>query len=130
MFCRQTVIFEHKNNGLLLGEALCQKPFKKPVYLPEHKIESNEVELIAKFLEQQGMVIERVSLIEKKENGLTLTAAKEIYNRNKRRYRNFLFKLNQPRKKIGTAMFNAFLLDCERQQRKTYVAPYASYGEK
>jgi len=129
-FADKLFIFEYKDNGLLLGEALCQKPSEKPVYLPEHKIESNEVELITKFLEQQGMVIERVSLIEKKNNGLTLAAAKEIYNRNKRRYRNFLFKLNQPQEKIGTAMFNAFLLDCERQQRRTCVAPYASYGEK
>jgi hypothetical protein len=129
-FADKLFIFEHKDNGLLLGEALCQKPFKKPVYLPEHKIELNEVELITKFLEQQGMVIERVSLIEKKESGLTLAAAKEIYNRNKKRYRNFLLKLNQPQEKIGTAMFNAFLLDCERHQRRTHVAPYASYGEK
>lgn len=88
------------------------------------------MELIAKFLEQQGMVIERVSLIDKKNNGLTLVAAKEIYNCNKRRYRNFLLKLNQPREKIGTVMFTAFLLDCERQQRRTRVALYASYGEK
>lgn len=130
-FADKLFIFEYKDDGLLLGEALSQKPFEKPVYLPKNKIESNEVELIAKFLEQQGMVIERVSLIEKKANGLTLAATKEIYNRNKRRYRNFLFKLNQPLEKIGTAMFNAFLLDCERHQRKTHVAPYASScGEK
>ena len=128
-FADKLFIFEHKDDGLLLSEALCQKPFEKPVY-PEHKIESNEVELITKFLEQQGMVIERVSLIEKKNNGLTLVATKEIYNCNKRRYRNFLFKLNQPREKIGAAMFNAFLLDCERQQRRTCIAPYASCGEK
>ncbi len=128
-FADKLFIFEYKDDGLLLGEALCQKPFEKPVY-PEHKIESNEVELIAKFLAQQEMVIERVSLIEKKNNGLTLATAKDIYKRNKRRYRNFLFKLNQPREKIGIAMFNAFLLDCERQQRKTCVAPYASFGEK
>ncbi len=48
--------FSSKDDGLLIGEALCQKPFEKPVYPPEDKIESNEVELIAKFLEQQGMV--------------------------------------------------------------------------
>lgn len=128
-FADKLFIFEYKDDGLLLGDALCQKSFEKPVY-PERKIESNEVELIAKFLEQQGMVIERVSLIEKKKNGLTLATAKDIYKRNKRRYRNFLLKLNQPPEKIGTAMFNAFLLDCERQQRKTCVAPYASFGEK
>ncbi len=128
-FADKLFIFEYKDDGLLLGDALCQQPFEKPIY-PEHKIESNEVELIAKFLEQQGMVIERVSLIEKKGNGLTLATAKDIYKRNKRRYRNFLLKLNQPPEKIGTAMFNAFLLDCERQQRKTCVAPYASFGEK
>ncbi|MBW1833338.1 MAG: hypothetical protein JRI62_00685 [Deltaproteobacteria bacterium] len=113
-FADKLFVFEYKDDGLLLGEALCQQPFEKPVY-PEHKIESNEVELIAKFLEQQGMVIERVSLIEKKNNGLTLVATKEIYNRNKRRYRNFLLKLNQPREKIGTAM----LTKRELHQRQT-----------
>ncbi len=128
-FANKLFIFEYKDDGLLLGDALCQKPFEKPVY-PGHKIESNEVELIATFLEQQGMMIERVSLIEKKGNGLTLATAKDIYKRNKRRYKNFLLKLNQPQEKIGIAMFNAFLLDCERQQRKTCVAPYASFGEK
>ena len=67
-FADKLFIFKYKDDGLPLGEVICQKPFEKPVYLPEDKIESNEVELIAKFLEQQGMVIERVSLIEKKNN--------------------------------------------------------------
>jgi len=123
-------IFEYKDDGLLLGEALAQKPFDRPVYLPDNKIEASEVERIETFLEQQGMVVERRPLIEKKKNGLTLDVAKEVYNRNRRRYRRFLLKLNQPPKMKGTAMFNAFLLDCERLQRNKHVAPYASCGEE
>jgi hypothetical protein len=123
-------IFEYKDEGLLLGEALAQKPFDRPVYPPDNKIEVSEVERIEMFLEKQGMVIERRPLIEKKKNGLTLDVAKEVYRRNRGRYRRFLLKLNQPPEMKGAAMFNAFLLDCEKQQRKTHVAPYASCGEE
>jgi len=118
-----------KDNGILLGEALSQKPFEKPAAHPGNKIEANEVEQIAGFLKQQSMVIDMVSLIEKKKKGLTLASAKEIYRHNKRRYRSFLIKLNQPQEKTGTALFNAFIMDCERKQLRTQVAPYASYGE-
>ncbi len=123
-------IFEYKDDGLLLGEALTQKPFDRPVYPHDNKIEASEVERIETFLEQQGMVVERRPLIEKKKNGLTLDVAKEVYSRNRRRYRRFLLKLNQPPERKGTAMFNAFLLDCEKRQRNTHVAPYASCGEE
>ncbi len=123
-------IFEYKDNGILLGEALCQKPFEKSATHPGNKIKDNEVEQIARFLKQQNMVIDMVSLIEKKKKGLTLASAKEIYQHNKRRYRAFLLKLNQPQEKTGIALFNAFILDCERKQLRTQVAPYASYGEE
>lgn len=122
-------IFEYKDNGILIGEALCQKPFEKPAAQQGNKIEANEVEQIAGFLKQQSMVIDMVSLIEKKKKGLTLASAKEIYQHNKRRYRSFLLKLNQPQEKTGIALFNAFILDCERRQIRIQVAPYASYGE-
>jgi len=123
-------IFEYKDDGLLRGEALAQKTFERPVYPPDNKIEASEVERIETFLEQQGMVVERHLLIEKKKNGLTLDVAKEVYSRNRRRYRRFLLKLNHPPEMKGVAMFNAFLLDCERRQRNTHVAPYASCGEE
>jgi hypothetical protein len=123
-------IFEYKEDGILLGEALCQKPFEKPTSTQDHNIEANEVEQIAGFLEQHCMVIDMVSLVDKKKKGLTLIMAKDIYQHNKRRYRSFLLKLNQSQEKTGTALFNAFILDCERQLLRTHVAPYASYGEK
>lgn len=87
-------IFEYKDDGILLAEALCRKPFEKPAVFADHKIEANEVEKIATFLEQQGMVIDRVCLIDKKTKGLTLAATKKIYRHNKQRYKSFLLKLN------------------------------------
>jgi len=123
-------IFEYKDDGILMGEALLRKPFEKTAIPPGAKIEANEVEQIAMFLEQQSMVVDMVSLIEKKVKGLTLASAKEIYQQNRGRYKSFLLKLNQPQEKTGTALFNAFILDCERQQTRTQVAPYAFYGEE
>lgn len=123
------LIFEYKKDGILIGEALCQKPFEKPAKPSEIKVEANEVEQIAEFLEQQSMVVQRISLIEKHRKGLTLAAAREIYEQNKERYITYSKKLNQPAERKGMAIFNAFILDCERHQRKTNVAPYASYRE-
>jgi len=38
--------------------------------------------------------------------------------------------MRQPDNRKGTALFNAFLLDCQNHLRKTHVAPYASHGAK
>ena len=51
-------IFEYKEDGILLGEALCRKPFNKPAK-QQPTLESNEVELIITYLEEQKMVVDR-----------------------------------------------------------------------
>jgi len=123
-------IFEYKSDGMLIGEALCQKPYEKPAQSTELTFEANEVEQITAFLEQQNMVVERVVLIEKHRKGLTLAVAEEIFNHNKARYGDYTRKLKQSPEKIGTALFNAFILDCERHQRRNHVAPYASLWDR
>ena len=123
-------IFEYKSDGMLIGEALRQKPYEKPSKSTELTFEANEVERITAFLEQQSMVVERAALIEKHRKGLTLAAAEEIFNHNKTRYDGYARKLMQSPKKIGTALFNAFVLDCERHQRRNHVAPYASLWDR
>lgn len=106
-------IFENKEDGILLGEALRREPFEKPLKQP--LIESNEVELIAGYLEEQKMVVDRVRLIEVHNRGVSFDIAKSIYSQNKERYQAYTVKLRQPEKISGRALFNAFILDCERR---------------
>lgn len=122
-------IFEPKNDGVLLGEAMSQKPYEKPIKLSGCGPEPNELELMTIFLEQHGMVVSRSSLIEYHLKGLTLAMAKNIFQLNKNRYSAYTKKIRQPQKRKGEALFNAFLLDCQNHQRRSHVAPYASYGE-
>jgi hypothetical protein len=119
-------IFEPKADGLLIGEALKQKPFSKPV---ESNIEENEVEKIGRFLETKNMVIDWPSLIEQHNKGLSLKDSVMIYQNNKERYEQYAIKMKQGAQRKGKAIFNAFIMDCERQWRRAAVAPYAAFGE-
>jgi hypothetical protein len=121
-------IFEPKNNGILLGEALSQKPYEKPVKSTCQPAPS-EMELTIAFLEQNDMVVSRPALIDIHHKGLTLAMAKDIYKINQNRYASYMKKIRQPEKRKGEALFNAFLLDCQNYQRRSNVAPYASHGE-
>jgi hypothetical protein len=122
------LIFEHKEDGVLLGEALCLAPFEKQAKEPVN-IEANEVELIAEHLETQKMLVDRLALIEIHLKGLTLAVAKTIYARNKERYSAYSIKLRQPEKIMGKALFNAFILDCERHLARDHVVVYAACHE-
>jgi hypothetical protein len=121
-------IFEYKKDGVLLGEALCLQPFEKKTTEPVD-IESNEVELIAEYLQAQKMRVDRLALIKIHLNGLSLATAKMIYERNKDRYRAYLLKLRQPEKIMGKALFNAFILDCQRHLSRDHVVAYAASHE-
>ena len=121
-------IFEPKDNGILLGEALAQTSPEKPNKPSCQQTEKNELELIIVSLEQHNMVVDRPALIEFYHRGLTLAGAKEILQHNQKRYAIYEKKIRQPESRKGAALFNAFLLDCQNHQRRTCVAPYASHG--
>ena len=123
-------IFEPKENGILLGEALAQKPPEKKVESCTKQPEENELEQIMAFLEKHRMVVDRPALIETYHKGLSLVQTKEIFQHNQKRYETYLKKMKQPENRKGSALFNAFLLDCQNHLRKTHVAPYASNGKK
>jgi hypothetical protein len=55
-------IFEHKQNGILLGEALRREPYEKPV--TQAVAEPNAVELIGAYLQEKKMVVDRPRLID------------------------------------------------------------------
>lgn len=118
-------IFEFKEDGILLGEALRRKPFQKPVK-QSLVLEANEAELLIEYPESKNMVVDRVSLIKIHHPGLTKSIAKTIYAQNQARYNAFSNKLRQPEKITGKALFNAFILDCQRHLSKDHVAHYAS----
>jgi hypothetical protein len=112
------LIFEHQKDGVLLGEAIGQQPYEKPTGSDVPKLKENEVELICRFLTEKSMVVDRLWLIERHRRGLSLAMAKTVYQRNEERYDGYLRKLKQPIDITGAALFNAFMLDCEKHQRK------------
>jgi hypothetical protein len=121
-------IFEHKEDGILLGEALRRLPYDKPVK-KQPDLEPNAVELIGAYLQEKKMAVDRPRLIDIHHQGLTLTAAKAIYQHNRQRYIAYAGKLRQPETITGKALFNAFILDCQRQLSNNPVIEYAPCNE-
>ncbi len=121
------LIFEYKQDGILLGEALRRQPYEKPT--KQAAAEPNAVELISAFLQEKKMVVDRPRLIDIHLRGLTLDAAKAIYRQNQKRYIAYEIKLRQPETITGKALFNAFILDCERQLSNSPVVEYAPCSE-
>jgi hypothetical protein len=118
------LIFEFKEDGILLGEAICQEPFEKPAKTSLARVKENEVERIIDFLCENTMVVDRITIIECHRKGLNLPMAKTIYERNRERYDNYRLKLKQSPQITGMALFNAFILDYSKHQRNI------GYGEK
>jgi hypothetical protein len=123
------LIFQYKDDGLFLGEALCQGPSEKPIFVEKNTtkpLKANEVEQIAAFLEDKGMTVNTAALVARYRKGLSLKTAKHLYHTNKTRYDQYTLRLQNLPEKVGIALFNAFLVDCQRYQRQDHVAPYAS----
>ena len=113
------LIFEYRDDGVFLGEALCRKPFEKTV---NPSIKPNPVELLSDWLESKNMTVDRVLLIEVYQRGLTIKVAKSIYEQNQARYTEYSIKLKQPLQVTGRAIFNAFILDCQRRLFKEKIS--------
>lgn len=120
------LIFEFREDGVLLGEGLCRKPFEKPVH---PQVEANPVELMTDWLESKKMTVDRISLIEIHHQGVTLEIAKLIYEQNRSRYTAYSSKLRQPLKITGKALFNAFILDCQRHLFRDNAVYYTANNE-
>ena len=123
------LIFEHRNDGILLGEALCQGPSKKPQFKAEQaskRLQINEVEQIGVFLEERGMAVNMATLIARHRQGLSLAMAKQIYQNNQARYDIYGVRLKHEPEKLAAALFNAFVMDYDRANRQDHVAPYAA----
>jgi hypothetical protein len=122
-------IFEPKEDGILLGEALAKKPFDRPPESEPTPVKPDELDLIIGFIEQQGMVVDRPTLIEVYHKGISLDRAKQVYDHNQSRYTAYMKKMRQPEDRKGMALFNAFILDCKKHLRRSPAATYASHGD-
>lgn len=123
------LIFEYRDDGILLGEALRQGASKKPQFKTEQaskRLQINEVEQMGAFLEARGMAVDTGALIARHRQGLTLKMAKQIYQKNQARYDTYAVRLKNAPEKLPVALFNAFVMDYDRQQRRDHVAPYAA----
>jgi hypothetical protein len=117
-------IFEHKEDGVFLGEALCQQPSEKPasvVKKSEKRLKQNEVEQIAAYLETRQMSVDMKSLIFCYQNGLTFNIARAVFENNTKRYDQLAAKLHEP-DRAGFVRFNAFVIDYNRY-RRSRLAP-------
>jgi hypothetical protein len=117
-------IFERKNDGVFLGEALCQQPSEKPksvVQKSEKRLKQNEVEHIAAYLEGSQMSVDMKTLIACYRNGLTFNIAKAVFENNTKRYDRLVAKLHEPHR-AGFVRFNAFVIDYNRY-RRNQLAP-------
>ncbi len=121
-------VFEIKEDGILLGEALARKPFEKP-HEPETKMLPDELDMIIALLEEHNMVVYRPTLIEVYHRGLTLARAKQVFHHNLPRYSVYNKKVRLPEAEKGAALFRAFILDCKRSIDSNYVATYATNGD-
>ncbi|MCP3965821.1 MAG: integrase [Lentisphaerae bacterium] len=113
-------LFEDKEDGICLGEAICQMPSQKPLSVlkkAECRLKKNEVEQIARYLENNQMSVDMKALIAGFQDGLTLRIAKTIFEKNKDRYIQLGANL-QNQSQIGFVMFNAFLIDFKRYRQK------------
>ena len=113
-------IFEHKKDGIFLGEALPREPSQKPksvIKKSEKRLKQNEVEQVAGYLEKSEMSVDMNILISCYQKGLTFNIAKNILENNMARYDRLVSKLQDP-KRVGFVRFNAFLIDYKRYQQK------------
>lgn len=122
------LIFENEQDGIYLAEALCQGPSEKPKFnKTKARIKSSEIDRIIFFLQAKNMSIHMKTLIKCYRQGLSFTMAKQIYDKNRSKYHQYN-RLPESKKEI--ARFNAFIIDCQRYQRKDHNTVYAQLPEK
>jgi len=122
-------IFEPGEDGILLGEALAKKPFDRPPESESPLSKPDEFDMIILLLEKHDMAIDRPVLIEVYHKGLTLHRAKQVLEYNQSRYTDYIKKIRQPEVRKKQALFNAFILDCQKLTNTNHVAAYASHGD-
>ena len=122
-------IFEPGEDGILLGEAIAKKPFDRPPKPEPSPVPPDELDTIIALLEKHNMAVDRPVLIEVYHKGLTLARVAQVLDHNQSRYADYIKKINQPDNRRNQALFNAFMLDCQKSLNTNHVATYASHGD-
>jgi len=122
-------IFEQGEDGILLGEAIAKKPFDRPQVPAPAPVPPDELDTIIALLEKHDIAVDRPTLIEIYHKGLTLIRAEQVLYHNQSRYADYMKKMNQPDDRKNKALFNAFILDCQKSINTNHVATYASHGD-
>ncbi len=122
-------IFEPGEDGILLGEAIAKKPFDRPPEPEPSPVPPDELDTIIALLEKHNMAVDRPVLIEVYHKGLTLARVAQVFDHNQSRYADYIKKINQPDNRRNQALFNAFMLDCQKSLNTNHVATYASHGD-
>ncbi len=122
-------IFEQNEDGILLGEAIAKKPFDRPPAPEPSPVPPDELDTIIALLEKHNMAVDRPVLIEVYHKGITLARAEQVLKHNQSRYADYMKKMNQPDDRKNQALFNAFMLDCQKSLNTNHVATYASHGD-
>ncbi|MDD4274396.1 MAG: integrase [Desulfobacter postgatei] len=122
-------IFEPGEDGILLGEAIAKKPFDRPPEPEPSPVPPDELDTIIALLEKHNMAVDRPVLIEVYHKGLTLARVAQVLDHNQSRYADYIKKINQPDNRRNQALFNAFMLDCQKSLNTNHVATYASHGD-
>jgi hypothetical protein len=128
--CKEKLfIFEPGEDGILLGEALARQPFEQPPQPQAPQMQPDELDMMILFLESRHMIVERPVLIEVYHQGISLERAKQIFHHNQARYAAYTQKIRQPEDRKKKALFNAFILDCQKAITAKRVVTYASHGD-
>lgn len=114
------LIFEEKENGMILGSAMAVGPSTKPKFVEtrsKDRSQVNDYDLISAYLEKSGMTVNHERLQEMYAKNLRLDQAVEMVTENRERYAG----------KAGFIAFHLFYSDFARaKQAETKVPEYAN----
>jgi len=120
-------VFENKDDGICLGEAVCQEPSQMPesvAHKAQQRLKRNEVEQICGYLEDKQMSVDIRSLISCYQSGLTFRIAEAIFEANMDKYQQLAATLQDP-DRAGFVRFNAFMIDVQRHRQRQADLLYA-----
>ena len=124
-------IFEDKADGIIIAKAV----EKSASYIPskvrqstQRHHQAHQFDLIKAFLQSEDMSV--TSLLEKQiANGLTLPVTRQIVEQHHERYTQYGKKINHTDQTRKSALFNAFIFDCERYYRDKTKAKEQAHKE-
>jgi hypothetical protein len=117
LYQNKLFIFEDKADGLLIAKAIKKGPSHTPKSVQQKTQmhhQAHQFDIIKNFLQSKQMIVTDPPLEKQMAKGLTLQIAQQIYDKYHQRYDKYVKKINHPDEVCKGALFNAFIMDCER----------------